>query len=64
VYRCEAEMVDQVDKLQLDHPIIHESNHSMLIFKIRNVIPKLKVKSISLPETPEKREEFKKKVAE
>ena len=57
-------MVDQVDKLHPGHPILHESNHSMLIFKIRNAIPKLKVKSISLPETTEMREKFKTRVAE
>ena len=63
VYRCDAEMVEQIDKLQEGHDVVHESNHSMLIFKIKNALPKLRVKTISLPE-PERREEFKAKVAE
>lgn len=56
-------MVDQIDKLHPGHEVLHESNHSMLIFKIKNAIPKLRTKMISLPE-PERREEFKAKVAE
>ena len=57
-------MIDQVDKCDPQHDIYHESNHSMLIFRIRNAIPKLRVKTISLPETEEKREQFKTKVSE
>ena len=48
-------MVEQIDKLHPRNDIINESNHSILIFKIRNSLPKLRVKTITLPETPEKR---------
>ena len=63
VYGVDAEMVDQIDKLHDGHDILHESNHSILIFKIRNALPKLRIKTITLPETDEKREDFKNKIS-
>jgi len=63
-YRLDCEMVDQIDRRQDNHRNYHESSHSMLIFKIKDCLPKLKVKTLSLPDKEENNERFKSKVAE
>lgn len=63
-YRLDCSMVDQIDRRQEGHDIYHESSHSMLIFRINDCLPKLRVRSLSLPETEEDKEKFKEKVAE
>ena len=57
-------MIDQIDKRQENHDIYHESSHSMLIFRINDCLPKLKIRTLALPETDENKERFKEKVLE
>jgi hypothetical protein len=56
----EAEMEVQIRRLSDD--IGHESPHDMLVFKIKKHLPKLKIKSVMLPETVEARKEFEERV--
>ena len=52
-------MVEQIDRRQENHEIYHESAHSMLIFKIKNALPKLRVKSLALPDSENDKIKFK-----
>ena len=62
VYRLDAEVVREFKKH--DSEVQHESPHSLIVFRIKKTLPKLKHYSLQLPETEEMKEKLAVRVGE